>query len=154
MDLFSFNKIVNGNKIVQICGGRYKQLQAHFEKFCQSIVDAGAKLAFFVDGPHQAEKDEVWLRRQNEHYENELRIFDGITNGLNVSSIVESVRDLSIGSVAVLSPLEELCKRFGYFHVSIQNECDLELAQYANEHKAMAILTNDSDFLIFIGTWQ
>lgn len=117
-------------------------------------MDAGAKLAFFVDGPHQAEKDEVWFQRQDEHYENELKIFNGISNGLNIASIVESVQSLSIGHVPILSPLEELCKRFGYFHVSIQNECDLELAQYANKHNAMAILANDSDFLIFSGSWQ
>lgn len=117
-------------------------------------MDAGAKLAFFVDGPHQTDKDEVWFRRQDEHYANELKIFDGIANGLSIAGIVENVQDLSIGYVALLSPLQELCKRFGYFHVSIQNECDLELAQYANEHKAMAIIANDSDFLIFNGTWQ
>lgn len=117
-------------------------------------MDAGAELAFFVDGPHQTEKDEVWFRRQDELYANELHIFDGISKGLHISSIAESVQNLRIGSVAVLNPLQELCKRFGYFHVSIQSECDLELAQYANEHKAMAILAQDSDFLIFNGSWQ
>lgn len=40
------------------------------------------------------------------------------------------------------------------FHRSTKHEVDFAIATYAEQHKVMAILSSDSDFLIFGGTWQ
>lgn len=83
-----------------------------------------------------------------------MQIHDGIESGLDVEDIVRSVHDLNIGSVSVARALKDICKRLGDFHTSIQNECDLELAQYAHQNNALAVLGQDTDFLIFNGHWQ
>lgn len=154
IDLYGFTSIANRDKVAQICGGRIKLLQDQFEGFCQEILDAGAKLAFFVDGPHQSQKSDVWYGRQDGNYANEMRIHQCIESGLNANGIVSSLRDDSIGTVNLTRFLKDICERIGHFHTSVQNECDLELAQYAYQNCAMAVLGQDSDFLIFNGGWQ
>lgn len=154
IDLNGFSKQANRDKVAQICGGRYKQLQNQFEAFCQAMLVAGAKLAFFLDGPHQKEKDEVWFRRRDETYSNALKIFDDIESGLDLNTIARDVGDSNIGSVSISKTFEDICKRLGYFKTSIETECDLELAQYAVQNNALAILGQDSDFMIFEGDWQ
>lgn len=154
IDLNGFSRQANRDKIAQICGGRYKQLQNQFEAFCQAMLAAGARLAFFIDGPHQTKKDEVWFQRRDETYSNALQIFDNIYSGLDLNTIAQNVGDRNIGSVSISKTFEEICKRLGYFKTSIQSECDLELAQYAVQNNALAILGQDTDFLIFEGNWQ
>lgn len=154
IDLYGFVSIANRDKVAQICGGRFKQLQDEFEAFCQALLAAGAKLAFFADGPHQSQKDKVWYSRQDVNYTHEMQIHDGIASGQDVESIMRTVHDLNLGSVSISRPLTDICTRLGHFHTSIQNECDLELAQYAHQNNALAVLGQDSDFLIFGGHWQ
>lgn len=43
---------------------------------------------------------------------------------------------------------------FGDFHYSVKNECDAEIAQYAKRHSAFAVITSDTDFLIFDGSYK
>lgn len=156
IDVNGLSKPANRDKIAQLCGGRYKQLQNQFEAFCQGMLDAGAKLAFFKDGPHQKKKDEVWFRRRDEAYSSELQIFDGIEIGLDLDTIVRNVgNNSSIGSVSISKTFLGICDRLGcYVKSSFQSECDLELAQYATQNNALAIFGQDSDFMIFEGDWQ
>lgn len=118
------------------------------------MLDAGAKLAFFLDGPHQKQKDEVWFQRRNATYSSALKIFDGIESGLDLKTIARNVGDANIGSVSIAKTFEGICKRLGYFKTSVEMECDLELAQYAVQNNALAIVGQDSDFMIFDGHWQ
>lgn len=50
--------------------------------------------------------------------------------------------------------MEETARTYGEFHYSVECENDLALARYAMENDALAVITNDFDFLIFDGLWR
>lgn len=62
---------------------------------------------------------------------------------------------LSIDSSVDLSSLNAgmglIADKYGEFHHSIKQESDWEMARYAAEKQAFAVITSDSDFLIFEG---
>lgn len=50
--------------------------------------------------------------------------------------------------------MEIIAKKYGEFYYSVKCENDLELARYATKNDAIAIISNDFDFLIFDGPWR
>uniref|UniRef100_A0A336KCY8 CSON007321 protein n=1 Tax=Culicoides sonorensis TaxID=179676 RepID=A0A336KCY8_CULSO len=125
--------------------------------FFQCLKDAGAKFVFFSDGPPQEDKHATWFKRQNQKYEDHLKVIDKIDRHYSIKKLVDdhvSGKDELPSNNMTQSLLRAVCKEFGELHVSIHNECDLELAAFATQNNAYAILADDSDFLIYPGRWR
>lgn len=51
--------------------------------------------------------------------------------------------------------LEDIARQYGSMTMAIDAECDTEIAEYASTNPAvLAVLAEDSDFLIFPGNWR
>lgn len=133
-----------------LCGHRYgqviKQLNELLEWFCM----LRAELVFFMDGRQagifperfsaaepQLEID-IW-RCQIKAYEQTCALTDAINRG-------ESLADIARSPIGTLRHLPEqfflgsLCRQYGELFVSVDHECNLEMAKYATKHKAKAVL--------------
>lgn len=147
--------LLNRSKLDLLYGGRsaeyFKIIDGLFRKLSEV-----AELVFFEDGPVKDEKYDTWIARQDQKYEKSLAIIDLVDNGVSLKEIVDRLGNYEIQSVTThLELIEERAKIYGKVIVTITKECDAELAQFATNNPAvLAVLADDTDFLIFPGTWR
>lgn len=135
-----------------ICGGRNDNIMKDFENLLSKLKETGAKLVFFSDLSIQEDKIAEWTKRRDESFNVYSNLYDRITYGETLNSIISSLDDrMNLSSTTF--GLSLVAQKFGEFYYT-ENECDLELIQYANSHKALAIVSGDSDFFIFEGNWK
>lgn len=134
-----------------MCGLRSDVYCRRVRAFFQRLIDAGAQLVFFTDGPVQNDKQPTWMRRQNVKYDDHLAVIDKLDKHVPLRDLV----NLPLPTTTMVSSLlRAVAKEFGPLTSSIHNECDLELAAYATKNNAYAIMADDSDFLIYPGNWR
>ena len=94
-----------------------------------------------------------WTKRQNERYDKSVQIIDQIYQNRSLDDIISFEKDLpSITSHLIIT--EVLAIKYGTLKLSLNRECDAEMAKYACENpRVLAILGDDSDFLIYPGNW-
>lgn len=106
-----------------------------------------------MDGPVQEVKYNTWCERRNKSFKMMMNILDDVYNNVNTQELLKRyIR--KIPHSTNISPLMTACARFGDFHKSFNNECDLEIAHYATKNNALAVIAEDTDFLIFEGEWK
>jgi hypothetical protein len=114
-----------------------------------------AELVFFEDGPVLSAKYETWLRRHDDRYNQEIAIIDRIEQGCTIQEIADGPEWEIATMTSGLQAIEKLAKKYGRRIVTVTMECDAELAQYAcNNPSVIAVLADDTDFLIFPGKWK
>lgn len=119
------------------------------------LKDAGAELVFFEDGLIETEKYVTWIERQNSRYQEHNNIIDYINMGQSVDSIVSTLYNELSGFSTVIPIIEHMAEKHGTLKFSVHKDCDVEIVRYAKEHgNCLAILTDDSDFLIFEGDFR
>ncbi|XP_039432270.1 uncharacterized protein LOC120414984 isoform X1 [Culex pipiens pallens] len=153
IDLMSlYSPIGDTNVAGSMCGGRYTLVYQQLDRFFAKLRAIGATLVFFCDGVVQEEKYVTWNERQKRKYEDTIRILDAVDEGISLDTLINLFRRDFPGNW--LYPVKEVAKKHGRVVTSIANECDKELVQYANSVNALAIISNDTDFLIYEGFWQ
>lgn len=141
------------DKVWSLCGGRHKLYQKALEDFLKNL-SSFADLVFFEDGPPLTEKLMTNIRRRNENYKRSIDIIDMVYDGQSLDTIVESFFEIP-RLTTFLNMIEETIRKFGRLIVTVTRECDTELARFANnDPSVLAIVANDTDFLIFSGTWK
>lgn len=154
VDVMAICSLGNLNKTDTLLGGRHQIIIETYKNFFQKLVHHGAKLDFFCDGAVQTDKYDVWDERQNQKYDDSIKIFDAINIGTPISHVIND-QSLSISQITTfVKLLMETAKQFGSLKTTNHHECDAELAQYATLNNAMAIVTNDTDFMVFEGNWH
>uniref|UniRef100_A0A1Q3FBC9 Putative ppargamma constitutive coactivator 1 n=1 Tax=Culex tarsalis TaxID=7177 RepID=A0A1Q3FBC9_CULTA len=135
-----------------MCGGRYTLIYQRLDRFFAKLRDLGATLVFFYDGPVQDDKFSTWYERQKKKYAIGIKILDAVDRGINLDTMMGRFQWDFPGNT--MFPVKEAAKKHGQIITAIANECDKELVQYANSVNALAIISNDTDFLIYKGFWQ
>lgn len=135
-----------------LCGGRFNKISALLDRFFSKLRSCGARLVFFYDGPVQDTKYNTWLKRQDEKYIKMLEIIDSVDEGLELKLLVQH-HGKNISSQTNY-PVIHVARKHGTFITSIAKECDQELASYATGVQALAIISNDTDFMIYEGNWR
>lgn len=136
-----------------ICGGGHL-LKFHYWMIVLEALDsAGCELVFFDDLIVQEFKIDEWLRRRNQGPDRK-DFYDLMAN--DNPSFVEKIGsdDITHTLSTTLPRLRNGARRFGKFHYSVRNESDVEMVQYANRHNALAIITCDTDLMIFDGSYK
>lgn len=90
------------------------------------------------------------------HYEERVSSYTDIHNGIADGKTLKEICDEIVGfdEITTYRELRPIAVRYSEYHYSVNEECDLELAQYAHHHNALAVISNDTDFLIYEGRWQ
>jgi hypothetical protein len=106
-----------------------------------------------LDGPVVNQKFETWVKRQNDRYADCIKILDMINDELPLSEIINRQQPASI--TTHLSVIKHIAKRHGQIITTVTKECDTEIARYASlNQRVIAVLADDTDFLIFPGAWK
>lgn len=153
IDMMGMINLVSRDEIWTLCGGRHQLYQKMLEDLMETL-STFAELVFFEDGPPLTEKLMTNIQRRNENYRRVICVMDQIYDGVPLSSIVESSREVPRLTTS-LNMIEETAKRFGKLIVTVTKECDTELARFAsNNPSVLAVVADDTDFLIFSGSWR
>lgn len=144
--------MVRWDRLGNICGGRHQKILEKWTCFLRDIKLTGCSLVFFCDMKYDDNKIKKIVSRRNYDHNLSKKLYDSIDSGMTLNKLLNN---MSPG--ALTTSFHGLCmiaKQFGDVYLANEHECDLELAQYATEHNVMAIISNDTDFLIFAGQWK
>lgn len=137
-----------------LCGLRHDEMYGIVDNLFKNLSKI-CDIVFFEDGPVNNVKINEWIRRQNNQYDESLIIIDKIYSQCPLEEIVNSEKNKLPSVTSHLKLVEELAKMYGTVIVSYTKECDTEMAQYAcRNSRVLAILADDSDFLIYPGEWR
>lgn len=75
------------------------------------------------------------------------------TNKYNTQSLKRKHTNLPIIST-VISALINVAKEFGELKKTYYSECDMEIVDFAIKNNVLAVVSDDTDFLIFEGNWK
>jgi hypothetical protein len=148
---FKFTTFVNSPKDI-LCGLRYSIIEERLSSLFASLVGYGADLVFFVDGPEQEEKWKTWIKRKEQKSSFKQLLEHDADNGLLLEDLVSKYGNEILFASTLLR--KKIAKKYGRCFVSYTNDADLEMASYATKNDALAILTSDTDFLIYEGNWR
>lgn len=137
-----------------ICGGRHKIALDSWKQILNALKASGCSLVFYSDLHLQESKIDTWLARRNGRFDFYASIYQLIGIGASLDMIVAAIAKETQALMTTFDGMEVIAHTYGEFHHAIKYECDVELAQYANQHNAMAIISDDTDFLIFEGSWK
>lgn len=154
IDLMSLMVIAYPDKNDMLFGGRWKACADVLGKLFEALTNAGAELVFFQDQLVETSKYETWMVRQNLRYKEHIEVIDRIDSGQSVDEILKDFAEKLRGFPTVVPLIETMATKHGILKFSVNKDNDVEMVRYANEHKALAILSDDSDFLIFKGDWN
>lgn len=150
MGLASF---LNKNIVDMMYGGRHD----HYKKILDHLfgqLSSYADLIFFEDGPVVADKYETWIRRQDDKYASTEQVLDKVYSLTPIVEIIASTRDMPTVTHH-LALIEDRARAYGKLIITVTQECDAEIAKYAIENSSViAVLADDTDFLIFGGSWR
>ncbi|XP_055310151.1 uncharacterized protein LOC129573546 [Sitodiplosis mosellana] len=134
-----------------ICGLRYQTMTQCWENYFVALKNAGCSLVFIAPW-YDADFDiNKRLERLNGNFEKYVDIYDQIEDGIELQNIVVA-KDLNMEASKQL--LAAVAKKYGDFHNVSKEQCHLEIVKYATHHNAMAILSSNTEFLIFDGSWK
>ncbi|EAT47901.1 AAEL001015-PA [Aedes aegypti] len=131
-------------------GGRFKLAYSVISEFFERIKNLGVELVFFCYGSIQEQKDEGWRALQDARYIRNLKAFDDVDAGITVEEFTE----LHPNMLNFRFPLTNVAKKYGSLKLASRKSLERELATYANQHRALAIISCNSDFLVFEGSWR
>lgn len=153
VDFLSLTQWVAKKKMDIICGGRPKLQMEDWRKKLDLLKSTGCSLVFFTDLKIEDARIDELLRRNTQNFQIHTDLYDRIDACQTLEEIVNTKSDFK-ELTAVYSGLRKIASAYGDFYNSVEHECDLEIAAYAKEHNAMAIISEDTDFLIFNGSWK
>lgn len=141
------NSIIPNGKD-SVCGGRHERVLNAWIKKLDAFKATNCLLVFFSDLNIQEGKIGEWLKRRNSEFSRYSNLYNAIEEKPFSQIKFKQALSSTFYGMAVMA------ESYGEFHYSIEHECDLEIAQYAKRHNAVAVISNDSDFLIFDGPWS
>lgn len=119
----------------------------------KKLKATGARLIFFSDLNPQKSNFDKWLKRRDESAALNVELYDMIRQKNSLNEIIENhKKDLNLSAVSF--GLSMIARKYGELRYAVDYECDLEMIRFATENKAFAVVTNDSDALIFDGDFN
>lgn len=144
-DVLSLHALFRSDKIWTLCGGRHQVFRRELKNFMENLSKF-ATLVFFEDGPSVKEKEVTKTHRRKDRQDLEIEIVKQIEEG-------KPLRELK--NVPLIKTSLNFLRRFGQHFITVTKECDTEIARYAsNDPSVLAVLSDDTDFLIFAGSWR
>ncbi|CRL04757.1 CLUMA_CG017817, isoform A [Clunio marinus] len=155
IDLLGFISLIIEDKGQMLCGGRHQMYEENLEQILKEL-SKHADLVFFEDKLPPEEKKETILKRDQEKDETITEIIKRVKSHTLLSDILVEMGDWKITrTLSHYDMVKILAKRHGLIKFALTKDCDAEIAQYANDNPAvLAVIANDSDFLIFLGRWR
>lgn len=141
------------NKKDFICGGRGEVTSGPWNIVFKNLKAAGCELVFFSDQRLKDKDEKSAIKFLSEHFGFYTNLYNRIDDQQTLQEISDEWMP-TFSEMTIYRELAIIARKYGEYRISVNEECDLELAQYASNKNAMAVVSNDTDFLIYEGAWQ
>ncbi|XP_058825447.1 uncharacterized protein LOC131685608 [Topomyia yanbarensis] len=156
VDLMHLDQMVTNKetRLRNICGPNLNVLQ-QFERLFRFLRDeCQAEIVFFVDGPSSSDTFPDMVHYQPHHkdgrYDHDIEVIDLLNNGKSCKQFLP--RRLHIPTDRILmDSMKTLAQKYGILWHALQNPRYLEIAKYAVQFRAMAVLTKKMKFILLTG---
>lgn len=110
-------------------------------------------MVFYIDGSSSIAKHNELFQRIKSRLRKYANIIDCVDNNIPVKEIMKRIPYIfSLQNQGI--NIIKLCRKYGEIVNTYHNECDTEIARYANKNNnVVAILADDTDFLIYPGAY-
>lgn len=152
IDLSNLTHVITSDPKETICGGRHQSVLHSFENMMKAFEAIGSVLVFFIDLNEKEERIDRWIRRHNTLFNKFTDIYNRIASGVTLDNLAADSTDTALSSS--FYGMNMIASKYGKFRYSIKRDCEQEMAQYATRKNAIAVLSNNTDFLIYEGPWQ
>lgn len=149
--MFDFSSLVYSkcNGWEGALGGRPRIICEDYKKFFKDLKQSGADLVFFSDGQLQQSKLNGWCKKHDEDWNS---IHNNISNRDEYLSNEWKYYQSHILSAALVQIIKK--NNLGTIYTSTDVECDKAIVKYVHDKGAFAIISSDTDFLIFEQEYQ
>ncbi|XP_038150562.1 constitutive coactivator of peroxisome proliferator-activated receptor gamma isoform X2 [Cyprinodon tularosa] len=127
-----------------VCGGQWMEYTGVLKNWVEAFTSAGIKLVFFFDGLVEEQKRPEWVKRRHRVSRDIVKIFNHIKEHGK-----QPDKQLSCLPSALATFTPYALRSLGQEVFCSVREADYEIASYARTHGSMAILGQDSDFIIY-----
>uniref|UniRef100_A0A0K8TLN5 Putative constitutive coactivator of peroxisome proliferator-activated receptor gamma n=1 Tax=Tabanus bromius TaxID=304241 RepID=A0A0K8TLN5_TABBR len=152
LDVLTMQSLMYTNSHEVCLSGRYNLCNERAHRMFSKLKSLNYKLICFIDGPPQLDKMKTCLDRRNDSYDKAIKVLDLIDSGTDLTQPITGIQVPNL--LPYFSNFIQIAMEYGEMHASTLSECDLEIADFANSVGAMAIISNDTDFLIYEGDWR
>lgn len=153
IDFLSLTNCVARDQADAICGGRHQNVMKFWTDMLEEFRRLGCLLVFFSDLNIQKGKIEEWMNRRQQ----DAKIYDNLYRSIESGKTLQQFQSDGQDKKALNSTfygLTVIANKYGEFRYATESECDVEIVRYANENNALAIISSDTDFLIYEGSWR
>lgn len=131
-----------------MCGGQNQQTLDAWKKLLDAFKATGCKLVFIAGANIQKDKIDNWLSKRNTQFNKNFKFYEAISSERNnFNAAINLFPNYPLGFA--LHGMAALAQSYGELQFSVKREADVEIVHQAGHHRAMAIISDDSDFLIF-----
>lgn len=83
-----------------------------------------------------------------------MKVTNQIDQKQSLKEITQNIRDIPV-PISHLEIVEFLARKYGTLKTALDIECDTKMVQFAcQQSRVLAIIADDSNFLIFAGNWR
>lgn len=136
-----------------ICGGRHQIILQSWEEILKALKLTGSNLVFFSDLNTTTSKMDTWMDAQDAQFLHYVDFYKSIDRHETFTEVLNDIKEIKPPN-STFYDMAVLAQKYGEIYFSVRRENDFDLAQYATNHDAVAVISNDTDFLIFEGSWQ
>lgn len=128
-----------------VCGGQWLEFLHVLQRFVDAFAKIGVKLVFFFDCLTTITKEQQWITRRLKNLQDAKQCFEQIHQKSPIASDMY-FQPASLSQVVRIA-LKQVRGTTVYANVS--GECDRIIASYAALYHCMAILAQDTDYVIY-----
>lgn len=132
-------------------GGQFERLAAEVAAFAGKFQEAGFQLTVIFDGQVENQKRKVWVSRRLAEVRRAEQIMDYIAEQERLPPADQNLPERKLWFLPISSTrsIPNAFKDAGCKVFFSLSEADREIAAYAIENNAFAVLGDDSDYLVF-----
>jgi len=142
VDLFNIVRFIYG-ELDWYSGGQHKEYIDRVGEFLKAFADAGIRLVFIADGSAMTDKRAEWVRRR---YQTMNKTVYPFYDALKRKQFPDFIKDITLPMLMTKAVIKYV---FNHDVRTSLREADDEIAELAKEYKAIGILAQDSDYLIY-----
>uniref|UniRef100_V9KD68 Constitutive coactivator of peroxisome proliferator-activated receptor gamma-like protein n=1 Tax=Callorhinchus milii TaxID=7868 RepID=V9KD68_CALMI len=125
-------------------GGQWREYLKRLKAFVDAFAGAGIRLVFFFDGVIEQKKRHEWVKRRLKNNREIARIFQCIK-----AKACQPGREMFFIPSGLATFTRFALKSIGLETICSLQEADYEIASYARSEDCMAILGQDTDYLVY-----
>lgn len=137
-----------------LVGSRLNMIEQKFDAFLKKLADAGAEMIFTFKKTQV--KETGFVSAQENHYQKALELLNSLKMIGDFNQLKEGEENKEIPyNHSVMIVLCQVAGRYGDLHGmdSIHSSMSASQVKLANENKALAIMSLDTQILFYSGSW-